>query len=53
MYKIFDDNSDKKKIRIENMKKQIIRLKELKSVHNPKINNEDNYEFYNHILNLK
>ena len=52
-YQIFEDNTDKKKIRVENMKKQIFRLKELKSIHSPTKSSEDNYDIFNDILKLK
>ena len=45
-YKIFDNSSNIKKIQVENMKKQIIRLKQLKQIHSIK-NNDINYEYLN------
>ena len=35
------------------MKKQIFRLKELKSIHSPTKSSEDNYDIFNDILKLK
>ena len=49
-YKIFEENLDSKKLRIENMKLQIFRLKQLKKVHSPSKKKESNYEEFNDIL---
>ena len=49
-FKIFEDNPDRKKIRIENMKMQMFRLKQLKNIHSSVKKTESNYEDDNDIF---
>ena len=49
-YKIFDNNSNNKKIQFDNLKMQLLRLKQMKNIHSTNKNINDNYEYSNDFI---